>query len=209
MSPRLSGDDRREHLLSVGVDLIGRHGIDDVSIERIARAAGVSKGLLYHYFPTKDEFLLAVLARSQAEVDEHFERDPELSALEQFDRNLDGFLRFVDERAAGYLAVASARASEPRVQRLVESRRRERVDELVALAAALENRPRELVRTPVLEAGLDGWLGFSEGVILRWLRERKVTREQVHSLLRHALLQVFAASTEAAAGVNGRRAVEG
>ena len=47
-------------------------------------------------------------------------RDPELSALEQFDRNLDGFLRFVDAHAAGYLAVANARGSEPRVQQLVE-----------------------------------------------------------------------------------------
>ena len=206
MSPRLSGDDRREHLLSVGVDLIGRHGIDDVSIDRIARAAGVSKGLLYHYFPTKDEFLLAVLARSQAEVDEHFQRKRELSALQQFDRNLEGFLRFVDERAAGYLAVATARGREPRVQRMLASRRRRRVDELVALAAALEERPRELVRTPVLEAAIDGWLGYSEGVILRWLRERRISRDQVHALLRQALLQAFAASVEVAADANGHRA---
>jgi AcrR family transcriptional regulator len=203
VSRRLSGDDRREHLLSVGVDLLGRHGIDHVSIERIARAAGVSKGLLYHYFPTKDEFLLAVLARSQGEVDEHFQRDPELSALQQFDSNLEGFLRFVDERAAGYLDVATARGREPRVQRMVASRRRQRIDELVALAAALEDRPREEVRTPVLEAALDGWLGYSEGVILRWLRERRVTREQVHALLRQALLQAFAASAEVAADANG------
>ncbi len=203
MSRRLSGDDRREHLLSVGVDLLGRHGIDHVSIERIASAAGVSKGLLYHYFPTKDEFLLAVLARSQGEVDEHFQRDPELTPLQQFDSNLEGFLRFVDERAAGYLDVATARGREPRVQRLVASRRRQRIDELVALAAALEERPREQVRTPVLEAALDGWLGYSEGVILRWLRERRVTREQVHALLRQALLEAFAASAELATDTNG------
>jgi AcrR family transcriptional regulator len=203
VSRRLSGDDRREHLLSVGVDLLGRHGIEHVSIERIARAAGVSKGLLYHYFPTKDEFLLAVLARSQGEVDEHFQRDPELTPLQQFDSNLEGFLRFVDERAAGYLDVATARGREPRVQQLVASRRRQRIDELVALAAALEDRPREQVRTPVLEAALDGWLGYSEGVILRWLRERRVTREQVHALLREALLQAFAASVEVATDTNG------
>ncbi len=185
------------------MDLLGRHGIDHVSIERIASAAGVSKGLLYHYFPTKDEFLLAVLARSQGEVDEHFQRDPELSPLEQFDQNLEGFLRFVDERAAGYLDVATARGREPRVQQMVASRRSQRIDELVALAAALEGRPREQVRTAVLEAALDGWLGYSEGVILRWLRERKVTREQVHALLRQALLQAFASSAEASTDANG------
>ena len=76
-------------------------------------------------------------------MDEQFARDRELSAVEQFDRNLDGFLRFVDEHAAGYLAVANARGREPRVQQLVEERRRRRVDELVALAAVLAGLPRE------------------------------------------------------------------
>jgi AcrR family transcriptional regulator len=63
---RLSSDERREHLLHAGVELVGRHGTADISIEEIARAAGVSKGLLYHYFPTKTDFFVAVLARSQA-----------------------------------------------------------------------------------------------------------------------------------------------
>jgi AcrR family transcriptional regulator len=189
VTPRLSGDDRREHLLSVGVDLIGRHGIDDVSIERIARAAGVSKGLLYHYFPTKDEFLLAVLARSQAEVDEHFERDPELSALQQFDRNLDGFLRFVDDHAAGYLAVVNARARSDAVRALVEQRRSRRVDELVALVALVRGGSREQVRTPQLVAAIEGWIGFSESVTVRWLRDREISRDEVHQLLRRAFVE--------------------
>ena len=105
MGTRLTSEERREHLLHVGVELLGRHGTAEISIDEIARAAGVSKGLLYHYFPTKDDFLLAVLDRSQTEMDQDQVRDPELSALEQFDRNLDGFLRFVDVHAEGYLAV--------------------------------------------------------------------------------------------------------
>jgi AcrR family transcriptional regulator len=191
VSTRLSSDERREHLLHVGVELIGRHGTSDISIEEIARAAGVSKGLLYHYFPTKNDFFLAVLARSHAELDQQFTRDQDLSALEQFDRNLENFLRFVDDHAAGYIAVANARGSEPRVQQLVEERRRRRVDELVALAAVLADAPRKAVRTPLLVAAIEGWLGFSEAVIVRWLRDRETTREEVHELLRVVLLQVF------------------
>jgi AcrR family transcriptional regulator len=188
MGTRLTSEERREHLLHVGVELLGRHGTAEISIEEIARTAGVSKGLLYHYFPTKDDFLLAVLDRSQTEMDRDQVRDPELSALEQFDRNLDGFLRFVDVHAEGYLAVANARGSEPRVQKLIESRRSRRVDELVALAALVWDVPRDVARTPLLVAGIEGWLGFSEGVILRWLRDRDVSREEVHELLRRGLL---------------------
>ena len=109
MATRLTSDQRREHLLHTGVALLGRHGTADVSIEEIAQAAGVSKGLLYHYFPTKDAFLLAVLARSQSEMDEREVRDRQLSPMEQFDSNLDGFLTFVDDHELGYLAVVHAR----------------------------------------------------------------------------------------------------
>ena len=141
MAARLTSDERREHLLQVGMEVLGRRGTAEVSIEEIARAAGVSNGLLYHYFPTKSDFLLAVLERSQGEMDRRLARDRELSALEQFDRNLDSFLRFVEEHAAGYLAVVEARGVKPRVQALVEERRRGRVEELVALAAVLRASP--------------------------------------------------------------------
>jgi AcrR family transcriptional regulator len=191
VATRLSSDERREHLLHVGVELVGRHGTADISIEEIARAAGVSKGLLYHYFPTKTDFFVAVLARSQAEMDETAVRDPELTALEQFDRNLDGFLGFVDAHAEGYLAVVNARGREPRVQELVEERRRRRVDELVGLAAVLEGVPRGAARTPLLVAAIEGWIGFTEGVIVRWLRDRELSKDEVHELLREVFLQVL------------------
>jgi AcrR family transcriptional regulator len=197
VATRLTSDERREHLLHVGVELVGRHGTADISIEEIARAAGVSKGLLYHYFPTKTDFFVAVLARSQAEMDQELVRDPELSALEQFDRNLDGFLRFVDAHAEGYLAVVNARGREPRVRELVEERRQRRVDELIALAAVLEGVPREVVRTPLLVAAIEGWIGFTEGVIVRWLHDRELSREDVHGLLRAVLLQALGSRVRA------------
>ena len=77
------------------------------------------------------------------------------------------------------------------MQQLVEERRRRRVDELVALAAVLAGESRRAVRTPLLVAAIEGWLGFSEGVILRWLRDRELSREQAHELLRTVLLRAF------------------
>src|SRR3954469_12602826 len=188
MGTRLTSEERREHLLHAGVELLGRHGTADISIEEIAQAAGVSKGLLYHYFPTKDDFLLAVLDRSQAEMDQLLARDPDLEPLAQFERNLDGFLRFVDAHAAGYLAVINARGRSESVRLLVEERRARRVDELVALVAVVRGVSRKKARTPQLVAAIEGWLGFSEGVIVRWLRDRDISRDEVHALLRRALL---------------------
>ena len=193
MAARLTSDERREHLLQVGMEVLGRRGTAEVSIEEIARAAGVSNGLLYHYFPAKSNFLLAVLERSQKELDKRLARDRELSALEQFDRNLDALLRFVDEHAAGYLAVVEARGEEPGVRALVEQRRRGRVEELVALAAVLYDLPRDAIRTPLLTTAVEGWLASSQAVIVRWLRDRALERDEVHALLRRSLIDTFEA----------------
>src|ERR1700712_4373823 len=65
---RLTPDARREQLVGLGLELLGRTQPDQVSIEAIAKAAGISKGLLYHYFPTKSDFVVAVLRESRGQL---------------------------------------------------------------------------------------------------------------------------------------------
>jgi AcrR family transcriptional regulator len=178
----------------VGVDLIGRHGVDAVSTEEIARAAGVSKSLLYHYFPDKNEFLSAVLDRSYAEVNARFEWRPELTVVEQFDRNLDSFLAFVDERAAGYLAATTALRSDPRVRRTAEALRQRRIEDLIAVAALVRGTRPEELRRPLLDVALEGWLAYAEGVIVRWLSRREIGQPEVHALLRRSFLETLDAA---------------
>jgi AcrR family transcriptional regulator len=60
---RLPGEERREHFLEVAADLITQQGIDSVTMESVASAAGVSKGLGYAYFTNRNDLVLAVLER--------------------------------------------------------------------------------------------------------------------------------------------------
>jgi AcrR family transcriptional regulator len=53
----------REHVVDVALDLFATQGYDATSIEAVMRAAGVSKGALYHHFPGKDALFEAVLDR--------------------------------------------------------------------------------------------------------------------------------------------------
>ncbi len=55
----------------------------------------------------------------------------------------------------------------------------------------LEDVPREAARTPLLVAAIEGWIGFTEGVIVRWLRDRELGKDEVHELLREVFLQVL------------------
>src|SRR3954471_22311184 len=102
---RLSPDERREQLVALGLDMLGRTPYDQVSIESIARAAGISKGLLYHYFPTKTDFVIAVLSRARDELQARMAPDltVEMTIGERLDAALDAFLDWVDEHAVGFL----------------------------------------------------------------------------------------------------------
>lgn len=63
---RLPGEERREHFLEVAADLITAQGIDAVTMESVAAAAGVSKGLGYAYFANRNDLVLAVLDQELA-----------------------------------------------------------------------------------------------------------------------------------------------
>jgi AcrR family transcriptional regulator len=186
---RLSTDARREQLLASGARLLAQRPFDEVSIEEIARAAGVSKGLLYHYFPTKQEFLVAAIERSDEELAELTAPDPSLPPAEQLGASLDRFLDFVEEHEAAYFAIFRNRGGgDPEIQAALEAGRQQRMDALIDSLAEWEAAPAALERTPALETAVQGWFFFIEGAVLRWLERRDIERDELRELLGQALL---------------------
>jgi AcrR family transcriptional regulator len=188
---RLPPDERREQLVALGLDLLGRTPPDQVSIEAIARAAGISKGLLYHYFPTKSDFVVAVLRRSRDELERRMAPDLSvpMSIVERLDASIDAFLGYVSEHAVGFEAIARARGGEDAAIRgVIAENRAKRVDAMVRFAAALAQVPREDVESPALVIALEGWLAFCEGVVASWLARDDLGRAEVRLLMRENLL---------------------
>jgi AcrR family transcriptional regulator len=192
-STRLPHDERREQLVRLGLELLANSPHDQVSIGEIARTAGISKGLLYHYFPTKSDFVVAVLRQSRDELEARMRPDMSLPPDARLDHSLDAFLRYAEEHAIGFVAVARARGGEDEAIRavLLEGRRR-RIAAMVDFAAALSGEPRDALESPALETVIDGWLSLCEGVVVRWLAQRDLERDAVLVLLRRALLAALA-----------------
>lgn len=65
---RLDPATRREQLLSLGVRLLATRPLEQLSIETLAEKAGISRGLLYHYFGSKGQFHEAVVRRAADEL---------------------------------------------------------------------------------------------------------------------------------------------
>jgi AcrR family transcriptional regulator len=199
---RLSTDARREQLLASGARLLAERPFDEVSIEEIARAAGVSKGLLYHYFPTKKDFLIAALERGQEELAALTAPDPSLPPAEQLAASLDRFLDFVEEHEAAYAAIFRSRGGgDPEIQAALEAGRRQRMDAVIESLATWEAAPASVERTPTLETAVQGWFFFIEGAVLRWLERRDMKRDELRELLALSLIgSLQAAETVAAPG---------
>ena len=184
---RLETQERREQLLAAGVDLLSHRSHEEVSIEEIAAAAGVSKGLLYYYFPTKKDFILAAIERGQREVAERLRPDPGLEPEAQLDASLDGFLDYVEENASAFRAIFRGVDGDPEIMAALEAGRAEQMKTLMNALAGWEASPVNTNPSPALETAIQGWLFFVDGAVLRWLEHGGLERGKLTLLLKTAL----------------------
>lgn len=170
-------DDRRRQLVDLGLTLFTTRAYDD-----IAAIAGISKGLLYHYFPSKRDYYIETLRLAVDEVRRVTEPDASLPPIERFRASVSAFLSMVEQRAPLYVAVLRGGiGSDVAVRSLVDQLR----DSVVAwVVAGLEiGQP-----APLLKVALYGWVSFLEEVCLNWIERREETpRDQVLLLLQLTL----------------------
>src|SRR5918999_5038222 len=97
MSPRSPaaneqlGAESRSRITAHALRLFAEHGYDRTTVKMIADAAGISQGLIYAHFATKDDLLVAIFEQSMRDIQESFAAageggDPE----ERFERYVRG-----------------------------------------------------------------------------------------------------------------------
>lgn len=187
---RLEVDERRAQLVALGLEQFARRAYDEVSIEDVARAAGISKGLLYHYFPTKRDYYVATLREAAAGLLARTETPIELAPMDRLAAGLDAYLDYVEEHGPAYAALMRGGiGSDPEVAAVVEQTRLAFVDRLVAEGPAQEP-------TAMLRVALRGWLGMVEATSLDWYDERPVSRVLLRDLLAATLPHVVTAAVQ-------------
>jgi AcrR family transcriptional regulator len=185
---RLQVDERRRQLLDAGAALFAEHAYEEISMRDIAKAAGVSKPLLYHYFPSKIDLFKAAVAEKAAELQRVIEPSGEGTPFEQLSGTLDAYLAWIEANALTWSKLVQSAAGLPEARELVEGFRERTMDMAVARLTGGEP-PR-----PALRTAIRGWLGYMDAAILDWTRAKDLTREQ----LRNLLLAAFGAALLAA-----------
>ncbi|MFW5876201.1 MAG: TetR/AcrR family transcriptional regulator [Myxococcota bacterium] len=178
---RLQVDERRAQLLELGAELFSAHSYDGLSVDDIAQAAGISKGLLYHYFPSKREFYVETVRAAAdqllRETRSANEADPALPPLDRARRGIEAYLDYADRHASAFSTLLRGGiGSDLEVFDIIESVRRYYVDRFMGQIDFLDP-------TPQLRNAMRGYLGYSEGVTLDWLEHGDVPKEEVCDLL--------------------------
>ncbi|WP_329018447.1 MULTISPECIES: TetR/AcrR family transcriptional regulator [unclassified Streptomyces] len=190
---RLSTEERREQLLAVGARLFSESPYDDVWIERVAEIAGVSRGLLYHYFPTKRDFFAAVVERESERMLRMTAAVPGVPVREQLGAGLDAYLEYVETHAHGFRAFHRADAAgDQAVRRVYQRALAAQERQILAALAADPEFGAAFECSPQARLAVRGWLAFTTAVCLEWLREGEPDRDQVRELCARALLGAIA-----------------
>jgi AcrR family transcriptional regulator len=181
---RLGPDARRAQLVAVGLALVKTMRFDEVTAEVVARAGGVSKGLVFHYFPTTSDLQVAILRAASAELLTVIDVDPDLPPDERLRAGLEAFVLYIEQQPASYQAVARRAGSDQRLLAVFEDTRAAVVD-MIAGALGLSELPAGL------RLVLRGWIAMVEECVLHWLDGKPVPREELLEFLRGAALTML------------------
>jgi AcrR family transcriptional regulator len=199
---RLDVDERRAQLVELGLEHFGTHAYDDVSIDEIAASAGISKGLLYHYFPTKRAFYAATIREAAARLVASTETDDSAPPLVALHAALDAYLTYVRAHARAYATLMrSGVGVDPAIAQIVDETRARFVAQLIDGYAkgqlpSAEASARRALESPLVTVALRGWVGFTEAASLGWTEALDAgspapSQEEVRTLLANALVEIL------------------
>lgn len=190
---RLDVEERRRQLIELGSKLFSARTYDEVSIDELARAAGISKGLLYHYFPTKRDFYVATVREAAKDLLERTFLPNEMTAIDRLQGGLDAFLDYVSEHGTAYTSLLrSGIGADVEVARIVDATREEFCTRLVEGLGI--DTP-----SPLMRPALRGWVGFVEAATIDWLSSRSSASRET---LRNFLIEVLFGLVQIAAGAS-------
>jgi AcrR family transcriptional regulator len=180
---RLSPDERRAQLIDLGARMLAERPLEQISVEDIADQAGVSRGLLFHYFASKSEFHLAIVRHTSQQMLARTEPDETDDPIATLRSVLVSYVDYVTDNRTTYVSLLRGTASgDPQMREVFEQTRD------IMAARTLDQLPTiGLPRTPQVELAVRGWIAFVEEATISWLRAPAITREELIELTVHAL----------------------
>ena len=183
---RLDPGQRRAQILDAANALFAERAYDDVSIEDIASAAGVTRGLVHHYFGGRKDVYIGLLERVGTQREERLRPPVGRSARARVEDTVSRWLDWTEANRTIWLATIAhgEDIADPDVRRVVADLVRRAVGLLAAHHADIADD------SPRLRHALECWTALNRAATRRWLRG-EATREATHELLASTLEHVL------------------
>ncbi|MFD8894255.1 TetR/AcrR family transcriptional regulator [Streptomyces sp. NPDC059566] len=188
---RMGVEERRQQLIGVALELFSHRSPDDVSIDEIAAAAGISRPLVYHYFPGKLSLYEAALRRAADELALRFVEPREGPLGARLLRVMGRFFDFVDDHGPGFSALmrGGPAVGSSRTNAMIGEVRQAAYEQILThLGLGLEHVPARL------ELVVRSWVSLAESTALIWLDGRRIPRGELELQLVHDFAVLAAVS---------------
>ena len=186
---RLSPQARREQLLELGVQMLTTRTLDELSVEELAEQAGISRGLLFHYFRNKQDFHRAVVQRAANDLLDTTAPDTTLEPLPRLTLSLEHYGDYVSKNYRSYLSLVRGAASGDDALREIFDRTRDvltrRITDNLAVFGLTDGPTEQLLAR--------GWSAMVEEVVLAWVPDPRISKEELLSVLTRTLPAVLTA----------------
>ncbi|MDR6912751.1 AcrR family transcriptional regulator [Rhodococcus fascians] len=180
---RLSPQQRRAQLIELGTEMLADRPLEQISVEDIADQAGVSRGLLFHYFASKQDFHLEIVREASRSMIERTAPDPDLEPFEILRDSIANYVDYVSEKRDTFISLLRGTASgDPQMREVFEQTRTTMADRTLVQLAQLD-----VDVTPTIDVAVRGWIAFVEEATITWLRNPQITRDELIDLNVNAL----------------------
>jgi AcrR family transcriptional regulator len=191
---RLSPDERRNELLALGAEVFGQRPYDEVRIDEIAERAGVSRALMYHYFPDKRTFFAAVV---RAEGDRLFEAtntppEPGQSLFAQVREGVLAYVRYDEEHPHGaWAAYVGIGGSDPVLRGIEDVDNDRQANRIIgritdAVGGVMDSKVERDLRVTIY-----GWLAFTFEMCRQRLLDPSIDAGFLADTCAHGLLDAI------------------
>jgi AcrR family transcriptional regulator len=187
MAERLRQDDRRRQLIGIGLEILATKPIHALSVDEVAARAGISRGLLFHYFATKQDYYAAVVRAAGRRLLNAAQAGPEVAPDRRLRSIVAAFAGFVERHREPYLAFLHGGAGgDPQIQAIYDEVRNVLTDRTLTATG--------VPASPVTRLAVRGWWALVESLAVDHAGQEapEVTTDDLVSYAVDALPGLFA-----------------
>lgn len=174
-------------MLEAARTVFARDGFAGASAAAVAREAGVTRGLVHHYFASRRKLFLGVLEELAARLPAAIRTDLAGLPLDEVVRtNAASLLDAVERDRDAWVALLAAAGSDPDIEEILDRARDRAIDKM------LVNQRAALGDVPELRLVLRVYLGAAEAALAEWTVHGRATRAQAEVMVRETLLAMIA-----------------